>query len=168
MKNTQRRVRAGRGPRCTELGAALNWIARGRGGANQGSAERCGAVAGRGHAAAEPRRLAAPPARAARPGLIQVASALAASRHPQVCPFCFWCLHVTFVCRARSRVSVVLWLWVFRAAGSCRRTPQVRRMTRTTTLACATTLYMFPLQMHPTLLTFVIYERTSFQFSFSW
>lgn len=77
MKSTQRWLRTGRAPgasaraqRCTELLATLNWIARP--GANQGSAEWCRRGCWRGWRARdglpEPRGLAAPPARAVRPG----------------------------------------------------------------------------------------------------
>ncbi|CAH4013362.1 unnamed protein product [Pieris brassicae] len=60
----------------------------------------------------EPRGLGAPPARAARPGeLIQVASAPLASRNPQVCPFCFWCL----LRRVPFRAPRVYRVYVYRA-----------------------------------------------------
>lgn len=101
--------------------APSNWIARpgliraqlsGAGG--QGLAEGGGWCAARGEGGRqpEPRGLAAPPARAALPGeLIQVASAPRASRYPQVCPFCFWCLPEVYRSPRAPRVSV---LWVNR------------------------------------------------------
>lgn len=86
--------------------ATPNWIAR------PGLIRAQLSGEARARAAVEPRGLAAPPARAASPGeLIQVASAPGASRHPQVCPFCFWCLHAVDLCPRPASVVTVSEPW---------------------------------------------------------